>query len=262
MDAMMMGVVDVLYRSRGVAPGSFRALGAIHLHVDGGGDPGFVLELAKELERAGAPAKVTAISRSVAGPQREELPETYSVHTPSRDGEESFEFFSTNLMRDREMAVSLLRQALPRLAGRPEMVVEVERVVATLRDEVWRSTSFNAVNTIRADEVGQLSKPTISFEIHHAFDVDRGVQLPPIEEIARDLQSAGIRVGGWFRFLRTGNEQSYRSNSFCTAKVLRTTMLFEHKILRDYLAHFHIPCEVWAIGEQVLGIWRGRSRQE
>ena len=80
------------YRSPGIVRGYFRKLGGVHLHVDGGDNQQFILTLLKEFE-ANFPGKLTAISESAAGPQRERLPRVYASHTPGADEEEQFEYF-------------------------------------------------------------------------------------------------------------------------------------------------------------------------
>src|SRR5260370_41342357 len=126
------GVCTTQYRSDGLPRGALRQLGTMHLHMDGGGKADLVLNLVRELEAKGAGGKLTAVTRSVAVPQRKDQPTTYSSHTPGTGDEEELEYFSTSGMTDRIGTVGCLKDILPKLNDHPGSVVEVERVVATL----------------------------------------------------------------------------------------------------------------------------------
>jgi hypothetical protein len=227
------------------------------MHLDGGGSPTVAFGMLKRLERMGAVGKINTIIASVAGPQRQLMPDVYASHTPATgDGTERFEYFSTVSLGSRENAIQLLRQVLPDVAAQPGVVLEVERVVARI-DDAGRLTPSEVTHgsSIDAADVGIAPSPTARFEVHHAFDIPfEGVTDLPIDlaQLLRDT-SPDVVVGGWFCFARKGFV-SYRSNAF-TDRIAATDVQREHAALAAYLQTRHHGCRIRTVVEEVLGIW-------
>lgn len=244
------------HRSPGLPSGKLREPGTIHMHVDGGGQPKFVLEIVKSLQKQDRKGKLSVIIESVAGPQRQDHPELYESHTPGMDGKESLEYFSTTGLLDRADAIKQIQSLLPQLQGHPGAVVEVECVFAEI-DKAGRWKQSKVVPPISDKDVGFIKGFTFPFEIHHAFNVPVTAGEPlKLEELVDDVTRLGIRVGGWFIFLNDKKEWSYRSNAFVKEERLRDFVTTEYEKIARYLAQRQIQAEQWTIVEQVLGIWK------
>src|SRR5664279_786336 len=116
------------YRSAGLASEYFSRVGNVHMHVDGGVNAELVRDVLRGGEVNGELGKMSTVIESVAGPQRDELPDTYASHTPGAAGAEQFDYFATiHLGRHRE-AVVRVREVVTRLANTREVVIEVEQV--------------------------------------------------------------------------------------------------------------------------------------
>jgi hypothetical protein len=243
------------HRSPGLKPGELRRLGTIHMHVDGGGKSDLVLDVVKALEKRGTKGKLSVITRSVAGPQREQYPDVYKIHTPGVDDEESLEYFSTTGLADRKDAIETIKLILPQLMEHPGAVLEVECVIGTIFDGEWRHAK--GASPIRPEEVQFDKSPTLPFEIHHAFDVpmEAGPALD-LDKLLADVTELGISVGGWFTFLKNEREWSYRSNAFVERVHLEEYTMTEYKKLTEYLKKRKIQARQWTIVEEVLGIWK------
>jgi hypothetical protein len=73
-----------------IGTGYFSKIDSIHVHVDGGGEPGPVEHIVEQLEKQGLLGKITPIKEAIPGPQREEswAVGTYESHTPGLNGQE------------------------------------------------------------------------------------------------------------------------------------------------------------------------------
>lgn len=247
------------YRSANLPSGGLRQLGTMHMHIDGGGKSEWVAQLIGQLEAFGSACKLTAIGRSLAGPQREEQPLTYASHTPGDLTHEELDYFSTTSMADEAAAVELLRYILPHVGQHPGAVVEAERVVATIEGDKWDQVQFDEIEPFKSEAVGYIKSPTLPYECHHAINIPRkhSATLQP-EDVLRETTALGVLVGGWFTFERDESATewlSYRSNSFWQAEGLRDRVQSECQILNNYMANKGIEFRTWTIVEQVLGIW-------
>jgi hypothetical protein len=243
------------YRSPGLPRGVFSLPGNLHIHIDGGGDIAIVESLLQSAERSGAKGKINHIIDSVAGPQRARLPDTYASHTPGTGGVEHFEYFATLHGGTRETAVALLGELLPNVTRHPGLVVEVERVIGRVNAEgrlVYPELAD--VEKITMADVGIAPAPSLTFEIHHGFDVSGGGPVPALDDFARDVEALGISTGGWFRFAK-GSAIAYRSNAFSDGTDLRAIVEREHAELQRYLDTHGIDARVRTVVEEVLGIW-------
>jgi hypothetical protein len=249
-----------LYRSPALPAGFFRQLGVMHMHIDGAGYEDLVNSVVRKLEAGGARAKLTAVTQAIAGPQRAEEPDTYASHTPGSLDEEHLEYFSTTSLHNRTDAVETIRSVLPLLEGREGVVIEVERVIAKRDESGWRSLPVKD-KEIRARDVGFERASTMSYEIHHALEfLPTGSEKPPIsiQKLLAETTALGLKVGGWFNFLKQDGRWSFRSNAFTSVPEaeLERTVGREYELLARYTTEKNIHCQQWMIVEQVLGIWR------
>jgi hypothetical protein len=244
-------------RSPNAPAGHFRRLGTLHLHIDGAEADDLPVSLIREFEAGGRSAKITTVARSIAGPQRQELSETYSSHNPQRGAQEAMSFFSTVETRNREDLVYAAGKALSQLRSRKGVVVEAERVVARVDSNGrWTSVAFDEIAAIASPEVDFASAPTMPFEIHHAFDIRRRGDAPfNLEKLLADTNRLGIPVGGWFMFSKR-DCWSYRSNSFANQDGIQEKVTREWQLLDEYLRSSGLAYELWTIVERVLGVWR------
>lgn len=243
------------YRSAGLPHGVFSTTGNLHIHIDGGGDSTVVESLLKRLESIGAKGKINKILDNDSGPQRQQLPQVYASHTPGSHGVEQFEYFATVGARTRDEAIRLLRVLLPEVARHAGLVVEVERVIGRVdADGRFRLAELAPLERIAANEVDMEPSPTLTFEIHHAFDLPGDVTAPPLAKVGRETQSRGLNVGGWFRFSKRGFI-AYRSNAFSDGKGLSELVEREHAALQKYLLDSGFAIKPRTVVEEVLGIW-------
>src|SRR5579871_3507179 len=158
------------YRSPDLPRGYFRRLGCLHLHIDGGTQLEGVMSILDDMRDCHLLAKLTKISKALAGPQRTQQPETYEAHTPGSLEEEQFNYFATIALDDRSHAIAILTTILPGLLQTPNFVVEVERVIAvTEGDKPWTSLD-ELEKPLTGKEVGHTPAPSLPIEIHHGFD--------------------------------------------------------------------------------------------
>jgi hypothetical protein len=252
-----------LYRSPHLPPGTFRQVGVMHIHIDGAGYEDLVNSLVRDLENRGARAKLTAVNQAVGGPQREEEPETYASHTPGSLDMEHLEYFSTSTLHNRTDAVNTLAEIIPKMSGHAGVVIEVERVIAKIDEKGWRALPVKD-KAITGADVGFDPSPTLPFEIHHAMDFAAAdgaeTATPPLtpQELLAETVPLGLRVGGWFNFVKTGGLWSFRSNAFTSApeQELQSVVTKQYDLLGNYVARKGLQCRRWAIVEQVIGIWR------
>ncbi len=243
------------YRSAGLPPGHFSATGNLHLHIDGGGDIAVVQSLLQRLEQAGAKGKINQILDSVPGPQRAELPEVYASHTPGAHGVEDFEYFATAGAGTRDEAIGFLRVLLPEVARHAGLVVEVERVIGRVdASGRLRFAEHAPLEPITEGDVKMAPSPTLTFEIHHAFDLHGDRPAPSLADLASAAARAGLSVGGWFRFAKR-QMIAYRSNAFSDGNGLAALVEREHAALARSLSDAGYRTDVRTVVEQVLGIW-------
>ena len=261
-----------------IATGYFSKIDSIHVHVDGGGEPGPVEHIVEQLEIQGLLGKITPIKEAIPGPQREEswAVGTYESHTPGQNGQEHLEFFSTTLLshdlrnlpdaiQKLNQVLSLLYEQQPRL---PQgIVVEVERVIGKGEGQiVWSKIPVDEDFIIRAADVGFERHRTAEIEIHYTFDIPRTGQWRDIAPLTLiDLKKAcierGIPVGGWF-FFDDDKSWAYRSNQFARIERPREIEQTQAQLnkLNQYLdgkgKELGFECKVSALVEQILGVWR------
>lgn len=246
------------YRSAGLASEYFSRVGNVHMHVDGGVNAGLVRDVLRSGEVNGELGKMSTVIRSVAGPQRDELPDTYASHTPGAADAEQFDYFATIHLGHHREAVRRVHEVVSRLANTREVVIEVEQVVARMDDRAplsWLPTPHE--DSISSDEVGYERDATLPFEIHHGFDLPVGARLS-VESLLQETTQLGVTVGGWFVFARE-DRLSYRSNSFCDSSV-GAVVTNEHDRIRQFLSEMRLECPLRSVVEKVLGVWRTPAR--
>ncbi len=238
------------------APGYFREPGRMHLHVDGGTQE----ELVRRVVGAYS-GKLHHILKSIAGPQRHDLPAVYHGHTPGRDGEQ-FEFFSTLSIASRRDAVTKVKAIFPCIASYPGITLELERIVlvreGTSPSIGWEDVPFHDVQAILPDEVPYAQVDTFPIEIHHGINIPKQqYPQPPLElsELLVMAPKAGMRVGGWFLFDK-GHVWAYRSNQFTTAEQFDEQTRSQNAALHAQLQQRGIQYSLWSIAEQVFGLWK------
>jgi hypothetical protein len=251
-----------LYRSPHLPPGTFRQVGVMHMHIDGAGYESLVNAVVRQLEVGGARVKFTAISQAVAGPQRASEPSTYASHTPGSPDAEHLEYFSTSTLQHRVDAVRTIAVVIPKIAEHDGVIIEVERVIAKIDEQGWRSIPVKD-STISGAEVGFAPAPSLPYEIHLALDfspeANRADTAPvSLEQLLEETTAKGLIVGGWFSFCKPGKLWSFRSNAFTAAPEteLQTLVTKQFELLGNYAKERHLQCRRWAIVEQVVGIWR------
>jgi hypothetical protein len=249
------------YRSPGLPPGQFRQLGNIHVHVDGANSIQLVIQSLEEFGRGGCQGKLNLITDSVAGPQRSCLAETYDSHTPGVGPEERFEYFSTAGLANRSHAITALRGVLSRLAGNPGIVVEAERVVASVEGNgKWSAVPVDVALPIRSAEVGLRCSPTLPFEIHHGFEVNGTGARLDLKTLVRHTTELGLDVGGWYSFAKP-RVWAYRSNGFFGAEGLEEHTRIQYELLKRYVRRTELDCRIWTLVEQIIGVWRMPTTQ-
>jgi class 3 adenylate cyclase len=246
-------------------PGFFSKVDTIHVHVDGGIAVELVKTIVDRLDHEGFPSRLTFIQDSVAGPQRQDLPPTYQSHTPGTDELEQLEFFSTTLFPDLGKTKRELWRLLSDLSNQKSIVVEAERVIGRIDQNVeWTKTPPREFSIIRTDDVGFHRATTLAVEIHYACDISKEEawqESPPFSP-ARLLDycaEANIRVGGWFLFEKK-DVWAYRSNMFVGADVSPERVKKERDDLAQQLnsagVELGFKCQIKALVEQSLGVWK------
>jgi hypothetical protein len=229
------------------------------MHVDGGGEPSLVRAILRDRERAGGKGKLDVITGSIAGPQRDDFPQTYESHTPGVGESERFEYFSTIQLKDRVEAIDTLRQTLPITTATAGIVVEVEHVVGRIdaRDK-WSAIDIDRIRPIETSEVGFDRAATLAYELHIAIDIRQ--QAPPftLNELLESSIDNGVRVGSWFEF-RKDQVWAYRSNAFAGEVEFAETARASHESMERWLNCSGFDYCVWTIAERVIGVWRHAS---
>lgn len=264
-----------------ISSGSYRQLGAIHLHVDGGQQRQLVERIVSAYGSTHGGkygslhgGKLHHVLCAIAGPQRQYLPEVYASHTPGASGTEQFAFFLTIPLASREEAIDAVRRIYPTILPYPDIVIELERVVMTsntthaLEATCWEGYPFDSAShrtsRLTPAEVPFQQAHTLPIEIHHGINIPKGVPQdgkiadhPPLElaQLLDASQKLGMQVGGWFLFDK-GSAWAYRSNEFTTTDDYREKIMKQNERLHDHLHRLGLSYELWSIAEQVLGLWR------
>jgi hypothetical protein len=151
---------------------SFSSLGSLHLHIDGGKQARLTKSIAAQLAKEGEATGVQAVLGAVGGPQRQQLVETYSTRSAGSAPGETIEFFSSVSLRSREHAIATVKQVLPNVKNDIGIVLDVERVVATVdAANGWKQIEFYELDGFTAGEVDFACSYTQPFEIHHLIDI-------------------------------------------------------------------------------------------
>ncbi|MDP3509793.1 MAG: hypothetical protein Q8T09_17620 [Candidatus Melainabacteria bacterium] len=241
------------------ADASFSTLGSLHLHIDGGKQARLAKSIAAQLAKEGELTKVQAVLGAVGGPQRQQLVETYSTRTAGSASQDTIEFFSSVGLRSRQHAIATLKQVLPNVKNDIGIVLDVERVVATVdAANGWKQIEFYELDGFTAGEIDFACSYTQPFEIHHLIDIyDTGENPLDLETLMRDSISMGINLGGWFQFSKTGRA-AYRSNAFSQAYQLKSKVMMQHELLSVYLENSGLNYRLRTVIERVLAVCRIR----
>jgi len=241
-------------------PGHFSGLDSVHVHVDVGGQGGFIHSIIEWLNDERWDTKINSILKFTDGPQRRASPEAYAPHTPELNGREQLFYFSTSLFGSYTETKARLRPLLERISREPGIVVEVERVIGKVGAETeWTRTAVQEYPLIYSSDTGFKRESSWPIEVHYACDIaktSRWDESPPIspEQLRDACVELGINVGGWFLFEK-GDQWAYRSNMF--AKYIAPT---EIKKDRDRLSvrlrELGLNCEIRGLVEQTLGLWK------
>ncbi|MDC3378876.1 TIR domain-containing protein [Planctomycetota bacterium] len=243
--------------------GEHRQLGGIHIHIDGARSSAMLSKIGLE-----DPYKVNTILASLAGPQRRDCPTSYKAHTPTdSDKRETFDFFSSKMVDSRKEAIETLRPILGKLSKRRGVVVEVERVIASISSSESDAGDLyaeqGAVASIRDDEVGFEVESTLPVEIHHGVDVPKcGFSFDAKQELGWLMERTAepLRIGGWFLFDKH-DYWAFRSNMFAAATECESLLKEGHAVLRELLRERHNNFRLWSIAERVLGVWKAPFKQ-
>jgi nucleoside phosphorylase/class 3 adenylate cyclase len=245
---------------RDFAPGYFRKPGTLHLHIDGGTELAVIETWAQRFKERDTPTKLTRVVRSIAGPQRRQLRDTYDTHTPGVE-RESLEYFTTSLLDPSKYDIAtLVEETLVELKNTRGIVIELERVIAVIPDEPpgTHGPRLQGLNgAIRFD-----TRDTARIEVHFLVDVDRiaGAREPlSLESILEISTRSGIDVGGWFLIERS-DVWGYRSNSFASRlpdwEALNTSRLHLHHEIAQQLRRSPSDVTVKVIVEESVGVWK------
>lgn len=195
------------------------ALGSVHFHVDGGASRDLVEMVVDDLSTRGNPSKLVSVNQFIAGPQRLNLPDTYSQHTPGTGSVEQLQFFSTTCFPDFGTARHEVRTTLESLAREEGIVVEVELVIGVLdKSLVWLPDPNDASLDLDSHTMGYARADTLPIEVHYRLDIPKSTRWTTTHPLSlSDLLSlstnAGIEIGGWFLFEKA-DLWAYRSNMF------------------------------------------------
>ncbi len=250
------------YRSTGLEAGALNKIGLPHVHIDGARNVDLVLGIVQELEAKGDLGKLNHVIASVAGRQRKELPEVYESHTPVIEGQEALDFFSSNIVQDRNDAIQAVNLIGQKIRNTPGCIVELDQVVGWYGSQGWQwIESADEIEPIKPDEVDFQPQPTWPYELHHGFNLPKDSEaLPvPLEKLLEDCEKAGITLGGWFVFDK-GNEWAYRSNSFSQSTNVRKVVEQEQANLNSILVAYGKDIKARTLVERVLGIWHSQKK--
>jgi len=233
----------------------------MHLHVDCSEAydvESKLTEIANVCDKMGWPSKVTSITRARQGThlQHPEYELDYSLHTPElKAGKETFASYLTVLLstKDETQAgvLGLCHKARQFLEGSlsvisdGEVVVEIERVSAVLKDDIIRI----AMPAVIGPAGKNIRAP---FELHHFVDFsnDSGIEFD--EWI--DRCGEGILVGGWFQFDKVSG-RSFRSVRFARSLDL-FDLTSEARAIERAAKSFTQFVRTETVVEQILDIWR------
>lgn len=262
--------------------GFFSGIDSIHVHVDGGVAAGLVQGIvtkfdpedsyqnsAKKSRKPKYPSKLNPVNDSAEGPQRgdEVYKETYSNHTPKINDKEKLDYFSTTLFGSYSNTKRGLKELFEDLFDEEEgIVIEVERVIGKLGEDrpEWSEIAVDDYPIITSADVGFERLATVPIEIHYAFDIPKEgrwqdstpLSLGRLLQICKELN---IQIGGWFLFDK-GDKQdkrwAYRSNAFAEADLRLWLVKEQRSKLANRLRELGFQCEVTALIEQTLGVWK------
>jgi hypothetical protein len=274
--------VAATFANDDLRPGLSSKIGSIHVHIDGGDDRDIAEDVARGLDPDWSRSEIATILEVAKGPQRARRRRLYDVHTPTKDGNESLQFFSTTSLFDgprdpgpaeiaqvEDQVRLVLGDIATRLRGSGEhagnIVVEAERVVGVVDADnttEWAATpslpdAFGPAFTFR--NIGSASNPV--YEIHFAVDIGRGeTDRPPIDlATLLDVSGrAGIEVGGWFLFAKP-DKWAFRSNMFLQRITSSMAEDYRRRLLQQ-LTHLDglnlTDVSVRVIVEESLGVWK------
>lgn len=254
-------LAKIEYRSPGLEHGTLNRIGVSHIHIDGARDPAVVFGIVKELEAKGDLGKFNYVVQSTGGRQRAELPEVYESHTPIIEGQETLDFFSSNIVKNREDAIQAVNLIKSKIKDIPGAIVELEQVVGWYDNHGWKWIGHkDELDPIQATEVESAPQHTWPYEIHHGFNLPKNSETPPIEleKLMRDCEKAGIVMGGWFVFDK-GEEWAFRSNAFSKDSDIRKVVEREQQALNIILDGYKQGGKTRTLVESVLGIWHSEG---
>ncbi len=248
------------YRSKGLFPGMLNILGTAHIHIDGARNEQLIIDIVKRLEKDGHLGKINIVYDFIAGKQREILPETYQSHTPVLEEKEALDFFSSNIVSDRNDAIKCINLINTMLEGITGTIIEMEQVVGWYDRNGWKILPHEKhITSIFDSEVDVSPSPSLDFEVHHGFDLPKvgkpDVSLPLL---LKYCEEKGCEFGGWFVFEKP-DAWGYRSNSFYGSSTNGESLIDvverEQDIIMSYLAEENIICSPRTLIEKVIGIW-------
>lgn len=267
-------------------------LGSLHLHIDGGSDRATAVKAAQLLDPDFRRTEVATIDLAIEGPQRRLRPDIYGSHTPTVEGSETLQFFTTMSLHSGpddpdsiEMAEieDQVRQVLGDLhvrtanlasARKGGVVVEVERVVGVVHADGtagWVGTpnldmAFQGFLFERGASEGEAGPEWSNiYEVHFSLDLPRISDEPPLslEMLLEVCHRAGFEVGGWFVF-RKPDRWAFRSNTFFDQIERDNATAIWRKVSDelDRLSGIDVHNKVLRLlVEESLGVWRTRFRK-
>jgi hypothetical protein len=251
-------VMGDIYRSV-VTSGWFRQLASVHLHIDNSDETDLVRYVVGELERTGATAKLTHIHSSIAIPQREGHTDTYHFHVPGGKYKKLKSFFTLRLGSNSNVE-QVLRSTLPVLSN-TQCVVEVERVVGIVDEKGEKSQiPYAEIEFLKSDAIGFDRFHTLPLEIHFSFSFRKEGALQgsfpiSLQQLLENCIGCGISVDEWL-LVEKANRWVYRSNSFANEDLSLDLIREQRAIIARLLDKYLLDYSIWAMVEQVLGVWK------
>jgi hypothetical protein len=117
------------------------------------------------------------------------------------------------------------------------------------------------VEFIDSADVGFKRSHTLPLEVHYAFNIPKEGALQKsvlplsLEQLLEDCIALGIPVGEWLLFEKA-DRWAYRSNMFAEADVTLHSVIEQRIKLANYLNRFPFSHSIWAMVEQVPGVWK------
>lgn len=253
--------IETVNSSKSLERGILRKPGSLHLHVDAGSDEALLTSLVTELQRRGLTVKKSCVARSVRGVQADDadLRDTYTSHTPRRLEAGSEEVFLSLALGDREHAVAMLGELLPRLQLHGGVVIEAERVSAYYHDRHWDLARPARIEGIMDAEVGFIGEPTLDFEMHHCIEIPvdgSGDAQLELDRLNSQTEAKGLHVGTWAEFVKP-NVLAFHSTVFGkTFSRLRDQAADDCDVLSRTVLNQFTNSKLWVLIEQILGVWQ------